>query len=217
MLELDFTIKAIPDLAKGMVIAFNFTALSLTLSILLASLLTAMRALNIVAINVVLTAYVTYIRGTPLLVQIFVIYYLLPNVGLILPPYAAGLIAFVLNSAAIMHEVMRGGVTSIARGQYESAKAIGMSIASTWRYIVIPQVLIKITPQIINEFMILLKGTPLLAFISIVEVFRTAQLIYSSNYRPLEVLIGAALIFFIVNFVISQTGTLIERRLAKRC
>ena len=217
MLEFAYTVNAIPDLVKGMVIAFNFTALSLSLSILLASVLTFIRSLNFSILNICITAYVTYIRGTPLLVQIFVIYYLLPNVGLTLPAYVAGLIAFVLNSAAIMHEVMRGGITSIGQGQYESAKSIGMSTAKTWQYIVIPQVLIKITPQIINEFMILLKGTPLLAFISIVEVFRTAQLIYSSNYRPLEVLIGAAIVFFVVNCSISRVGVLVERRLAKRC
>jgi His/Glu/Gln/Arg/opine family amino acid ABC transporter permease subunit len=217
VLDFSYTLDALPELAKGMIIAFNFTALALTLSILLASVLTVLRSFNVTLINFAIGVYVTYIRGTPLLVQIFIIYYLLPNVGLSLPPYFAGLIAFVLNSAAIMHEVMRGGITSINFGQYDSAKAVGMSERQTWRYIVIPQVLIKITPQVINEFIILLKGTPLLAFISIVEVFRTAQLIYSNNYRPLEVLIGAAIIFFIVNFLISRAGILVEHRLAKRC
>jgi len=217
VLDFSYTFEALPDLAKGMVIAFNFTALALTLSILLASVLTVLRSFNVTLINFVIGVYVTYIRGTPLLVQIFIIYYLLPNLGISLPPYFAGLIAFVLNSAAIMHEVMRGGITSINFGQYDSAKAIGMSERQTWRYIIIPQVLIKITPQVINEFIILLKGTPLLAFISIVEVFRTAQLMYSTNYRPLEVLIGAAIIFFIVNFLISRAGILVEHRLAKRC
>lgn len=216
MVETKYILEAIPKLSVGLMIAIGFTFISLFLSISFGLVLTFLRSLNIKPVNALILCHVTFIRGTPLLVQLYLIYYLLPEIGLALPPFVAGLVAFVLNSSAIMHEVLRGGITSISIGQQEAAYATGMSGKQVARYITFPQALIKVLPQIISEFTILLKATPLLAFISIVETFRLAQLIYSSNYRPIEVLIGAAVIFFFANFSISKIGILAEKKLARR-
>jgi len=216
MLDLIYAVQAIPKLAVGLSIAVGFTCLALFLSVTGGLILSYIRSFNIRTVNIIINAYVTYIRGTPLLVQLYLVYYLLPEIGFELPAFVAGLTAFVLNSAAIMHEVIRGGLSSIPPGQQEAAIAAGMTNRAIWRYITFPQALIKVLPQIISEFTILLKATPLLAFISIVETFRIAQLIYSNNYRPIEVLIGAAIIFFCVNFSVSRLGIFMEKKLAGR-
>jgi len=151
-----------------------------------------------------------------MLVQLYIIYYLLPNIGIKLPAYVAGMLAIVLNSGAIMYGVIRGSILSIPLGQYEAAVSYGLRKIDIWRSVLLPQAMIKVLPQIINETIILLKATPLLAFITIVEVFRSAQLIYATNYRPVETLIGAAILFFIINYSLSKLGIRVEEKLKRR-
>jgi ABC-type amino acid transport system permease subunit len=115
-----------------------------------------------------------------------------------------------------MSEIMRGGLSTIPKGQIEAALSLGLSPMVRWRKVILPQLFFNIIPQLVNEFTILIKATPLLALITVVELFRTAQLIYSVNFRPIEVLIGAAIIYFAINFTFSKLGAVLERRVALR-
>lgn len=216
MISIDYIISAVPQLFRGMGIAIVFTIVAISLSILSASILNIIRSANIRLMSVLIVIYVTYIRGTPMLVQLYIIYYLLPNIGIKLPAYVAGMLAIVLNSGAIMYGVIRGSILSIPLGQYEAAVSYGLRKIDIWRSVLLPQAMIKVLPQIINETIILLKATPLLAFITIVEVFRSAQLIYATNYRPVETLIGAAILFFIINYSLSKLGIRVEEKLKRR-
>lgn len=208
--------KAIPQLSQGMVIAIAIAFTALVLSVTLGSLLNFLVHIAGRPLSAIVAVYVSIIRGTPMLVQLYIVFYLLPEVGIRLKAEYAGLLGFVLNSTAILYEVIRGGITSVGVGQHEAAMAHGMSRLQLWLHIIIPQTLIRILPQITNELIILLKATPLLAFITITEVFRRAQLIFSINFHPVEVLLAATVLFFIVNYLLSIAGRKIEAGLKDR-
>jgi His/Glu/Gln/Arg/opine family amino acid ABC transporter permease subunit len=207
--DISYTLQAMPRLLQGAVITVQFAVMSLCFSTLIATVLSIIREFRNPLIEAVIRTYVSFIRGTPLLVQIFLIYYVLP---LELHPVTAGLAALSLNSGAIMTEIMRGGLSAIPKGQLEAARSLGMRPWLIWWRIILPQMFILITPPMVNEFTLIVKSTPLLAVITVVELFRTSQQIFSSNFRPVEVLLGAAAIYFLINFTASKIAGVIERR-----
>jgi ABC-type amino acid transport system permease subunit len=157
-------------------------------------------------------SYISYVRGTPLLVQILLVYYGLPRLGLDLPPLAAGILALGLSSAAYTTEIIRGGLAAIPLGQIEAAHALGLRRFPLWAKIIFPQVWRVTLPPLVNEFTQVIKGTPLVSVIAVIELMRVAQQIYNDNFRPLEVLLGVALIFFGMNFVLLRAAAELERR-----
>jgi His/Glu/Gln/Arg/opine family amino acid ABC transporter permease subunit len=207
--DISYTLQAMPRLLQGAVITVQFAVMALCFSTLIATVLSIIREFRNPVIEGVIRTYVSFIRGTPLLVQIFLIYYVLP---LELHPVTAGLAALSLNSGAIMTEIMRGGLSAIPKGQLEAARSLGMRPWLIWWRIILPQMFILITPPMVNEFTLIVKSTPLLAVITVVELFRTSQQIFSSNFRPVEVLLGAAAIYFLINFTASKIAGVIERR-----
>jgi His/Glu/Gln/Arg/opine family amino acid ABC transporter permease subunit len=207
--DISYTLQAMPRLLQGAVITVQFAVMALCFSTLIATVLSMIREFRNPVIEAVIRTYVSFIRGTPLLVQIFLIYYVLP---LELHPVTAGLAALSLNSGAIMTEIMRGGLSAIPKGQLEAARSLGMRPWLIWWRIILPQMFILITPPMVNEFTLIVKSTPLLAVITVVELFRTSQQIFSSNFRPVEVLLGAAAIYFLINFTASKIARVIERR-----
>jgi His/Glu/Gln/Arg/opine family amino acid ABC transporter permease subunit len=216
MLDLSYTWSVLPHLLYGAAISAQFALAAVALSLLLATILTIVRETGVPGSERGIAIYISFIRGTPLLVQIFLVYYALPSIGIDLPPAAAGILALTLNSAAIVTEIMRGGLSSIPKGQIEAATALGLPAATRWRKVILPQVYFKIIPQLVNEFTIMIKATPLLSLITVVELFRTSQLIYAVNFRPVEVLLGAAILYFVINISMSRLGALAEVRLAVR-
>lgn len=174
--------------------------------------LTLLRALKIAAVNAVVAVVISFVRGTPLLIQIFICYYALPALGLDLSPVAAGILAITFNSMVFVSESMRGGLASLDPGQVEAATALGLRPAVIWGRIVLPQLVRRILPVLINEATIVVKGTALLSVITVVDVLRRAQQIASSSYRPFETLVAAALVFLAINVVISAAGKLAEAR-----
>jgi len=211
-IDLSYVWTAIPALLHGAQVTLIFAIVSSLLSLLIGTAVAVARSTCGTAVRLILDAYVSFIRGTPLLVQILLIYYLLPLIGLDLSAAVAGVAALSLSSAAFVSEIVRGGLTSISKGQIEAANALGLPRPLIWMRVVLPQVGILIVPPLINEFTLVLKSTPLLSVITVVELMRTATHIFSTNYRPIETLFGAALIFFAINVAISQLGALVERR-----
>jgi His/Glu/Gln/Arg/opine family amino acid ABC transporter permease subunit len=211
--DITYTLDAMPRLLRGAMITVQFAVVVLSLSTALATTLAILRELGHRWVETIIRTYVSFIRGTPLLVQIFLVYYVLP---LNLKPVTAGIVALSLNSGAIMTEIMRGGLSMIPSGQLDAARSLGLRPWQIWREITLPQVFILIIPPMVGEFTLIVKSTPLLAVITVVELFRTSQQIFSSNFRPIEVLLGAAAIYFMINFCVSKVAGAIERRVAVR-
>jgi polar amino acid transport system permease protein len=216
MIDLAYTWAALPHLLGGAGITLQFAVATLVLSLMFATVITFVRELGYRPVNVVIAFYISFIRGTPLLVQIFIVYYVLPSLGIDLSPVVAGIAALTLNSAAIVSEIMRGGMSAIPKGNIEAAKALGLPRGLVWRKVLLPQLFISIIPPLVNEFTLLIKSTPLLSVITVVELFRSSQLLYAANFRPIEVLLGAAILYFVINFTMSKVAAVLERRLAVR-
>jgi polar amino acid transport system permease protein len=209
--DISYTFDALPRLLQGAMVTVKFAVIPLALSITIATIVSIVRELGNPIIETGIRIYISFIRGTPLLIQIFLIYYALP---LNLDPVTAGVAALSINSGAIMTEIMRGGLSAIPKAQIEAARSLGLKPWLIWYKIILPQVFILIIPPIVNEFTLLIKSTSLLAVITVVELFRTAQQIFSSNFRPIEVLLGAAAIYFLINFCASRIADVIGKRTA---
>jgi His/Glu/Gln/Arg/opine family amino acid ABC transporter permease subunit len=206
-MDFDFSqlFEAMPLLLKGAMITLEVTILGAFMGIGVGLILTFMRMSHLNVLTYMARIYISLIRGTPLLVQIFFIYYALPGMlGIDLPPFIAGVLALSLNSGAFVTEIIRGGITAVPRGQMEAAKALGIGRVVIWRRVILPQVFMKILPPLTNEFTMLVKASPLLSVITVVELTRTAQQIMNVTYRPVEVMLAAAVLYFIICFLLSS-------------
>lgn len=159
-------------------------------------------------------AYVSVIRGTPFVVQLFFIYFGLPQLGLQLPPLVAGVISLGLYSGSYVTEIFRGSVQSIDRGQTEAARSCGMSHASTMRYVVIPQAVLRMLPALGNEFVSLTKNSALVSFITIAELFLVGQTIISRTFDALTVYLFIGLLYYVLTNLIAFATGRIEKKMA---
>ncbi len=215
--DINYTLDALPRLFEGALITLQVALLGFVLSVTLATVLTVARtALNSRILNTVIAIYISFIRGTPLLVQIFLVYYVLPVFGLNIGPVTAGVVALTLNSAAFVIEILRGGLASVPKGQSEAARSLGITGYPLWGKVILPQTFMSSVPPLVNEFTQVLKATALLSTITVVELMRVSQQIYSSNYHPIEVLSGAFVMYFLMCFVVSRSSSLLESKFATR-
>ncbi|WP_437887611.1 amino acid ABC transporter permease [Phytobacter sp. V91] len=144
------------------------------------------------------SAYVAIIRGTPLLVQLFIWYYGLPRLGVMLPSFFCGVIGLGLYSAAYISEIVRGAITSIDRGQNEAARSLGMSAKQAMMKIILPQAVVRMLPPLGNEFIALIKNSALVSLITIHDVMQQGNTIISNTYRDLETYLVIAVIYFVL-------------------
>jgi polar amino acid transport system permease protein len=166
-------------------------------------------------INAVASLYVSLVRGTPLLVQIFFAYFALAEVGLVLPAFVAGTGALAFNYGAYMTEIFRAGIQAVPRGQIEAAHALGMKERLVFRRIVMPQAFRIVTPAIGNEFIAMLKDSSLVSTIGVTELLWRAQAAGRPNIRIFEALIVAALFYWIMTMIFSFLQDRLEKRLAR--
>ena len=159
--------------------------------------------------------YVWFIRGTPALIQIFIIYFGMPQLGVRLSPYTAGVLALAINSGAYVTEIIRSGLSAIPRGQTESSLALGFSHRETMRTIILPQVFRIILPAITNEALSTLKNTSLLSTITVVELTLYAQTLISATFRPFDFYIAVAVIYLILTTFLTQLASWLERHYAR--
>ena len=190
--------RIIPVFVQAAWTTVEISLLSLALGLGVAALIAAMRLSHIAALRLAGTAYVSVFRGTPALIQIFLLYFGGPQVGIQLEPFAAGTIALGLNIAAYMAESIRGGVLSVDRGQMEAARSLGFGEGQSMRWIVLPQAAkLMIRPLGVNA-VALVKGTALVATISVVELTYTAQRFIGSTYKPFEIFAVTAALYMIM-------------------
>jgi polar amino acid transport system permease protein len=160
-------------------------------------------------LGALVSIYVSFIRGTPLLIQVFVIYYILPSVGIDLPALAAGAIALGINGGAHIREMIRGALTSIAPGEIEAGRALAMPRFWIWTRIILPQLFILVLPPLTVEFSALLKGSALISVIGYVELTRQAQYLLATSAHPYQIWLLTAALYFVMCFAL----TLLTRRL----
>lgn len=158
--------------------------------------------------------YVWFVRGTPTLIQIFLVYFGLPQFGLRMSPYVAGVLALGVNSGAFVAEIVRAGLSAIPRGQRECAKALGMGWGLSMRLVILPQVLRIIVPPLANEAITLVKNTSLLSTITVLELTLFSQMAIARTFRPFEFYIAAALIYLALTTVLSAGASRLERHFA---
>jgi polar amino acid transport system permease protein len=211
-IDLFTTWHALPRLLQGAAVTLEVSVAAMALGLLLATTLTILRESGNGTVRLCLGLYIGYIRGTPLLVQILLVYYGLPQLGLGISPLPAAILALGASSAAYSTEIIRGGLAAIPAGQIEAARALGLRRIIIWSHIILPQAYRYALTPLVNEFTQVIKGTALVSVISVIEVMRVAQEIYNDNFRPLEVLIGVAGIYFAINFVLLRLAGFIERR-----
>ena len=203
----------LPELLKGTVVTIEVTAAAFLLSAVLGLLVGIIR-LNPArrVLYGIASAYVAFIRGTPLLVQLFLLFFGLPQFGILLPAWLCGVIGLGIYSGSYVSEVVRGAIQSIDRGQMEAARSLGMSYREAMWEVVLPQAFRRMLPPLGNETFALIKNSALVSLLTIDDVMREGQRIISTSFRALEVYIAVALIYFIL----TNAATWALRQLEKR-
>ena len=159
------------------------------------------------------TAYVSFIRGTPLLVQLFIWFFGLPHFGINLPAFLCGVLGMGVYSGAYVSEIVRGAIQSIDRGQMEAARSLGMPYPMAMRQIIVPQAVVRMIPPLGNEFIALIKNSSLVSLLTIADVMHEGQKIISVSYRSLEVYLAVALVYFVLTNLTGFALRTAERRL----
>lgn len=206
----------LPLFFEGVKMTILLTLASVFVGLIFGLIAALMKMSKIRVLRVISTAYIEIIRGTPLLVQIFLIYFGITQVtGLNIPEFPAAVIALAINSGAYVAEIIRAGIQAVDRGQTEAAYSLGMPHAMTMRYIVIPQAIKNILPALVNEFITLIKESSVMSVIGLVELTRTSDLIRAKTYLSFEPLLVIALFYFIMTFSLSKLMGVVEKRMKK--
>ncbi|MDH4566555.1 cystine ABC transporter permease [Pseudomonas sp. BN414] len=210
--SLQLALDSAPFLLKGAVFTVVLSLGGMFFGLLLGFVLALMRLYGFTALQWISRIYVSFFRGTPLLVQLFMIYYGLPQLGIQLEPLPAALIGFSLNMAAYTSEILRAAIASIDRGQWEAAASIGMSRTQTLVRAILPQAARTALPPLGNSFISLVKDTALAATIQVPELFRQAQLITARTFEIFTMYLAAALIYWVLASVLSHFQGRLEAR-----
>ncbi|EYR77408.1 MULTISPECIES: amino acid ABC transporter permease [unclassified Shinella] len=206
--------RIVPVFVQAAWTTVELSLLSLAIGLTVAALIAMLRLSHVAALRFVGAAYVSVFRGTPALIQIFLLYFGGPQVGIQLEPFAAGAIALGLNIAAYMAESIRGGVLSVDRGQMEAARSLGFGEGQSMRWIVLPQAAkLMIRPLGVNA-VALVKGTALVATISVVELTYTAQRFIGSTYKPFEIFAVTAVLYMIMVYGLTLVIDRLDRAYA---
>ena len=215
--NVDLMINSLPLLIVGAGITVQITAISVGLGLVIGMFVGIARICHVKVLRALATVYIDFLRGTPLLVQIFLIYFALPMVvGQRVDPFIAAITACGINSGAYIAEIFRAGIQAIDEGQMEAGRSLGMSWVQTMRYIIVPQAFKNVIPPLGNEFIALLKDSSLVSVIGFEELTRRGQLIIARTYGSLEIWITVALIYLVMTLTISRFVSYMEKRLATK-
>ncbi|MGI3903932.1 MAG: amino acid ABC transporter permease [Janthinobacterium lividum] len=201
-----------PLLWAGLVFTVPLTLLSFALGLSLGSVVALIRLFGPRPLIPVVRFYVWIIRGTPLLVQLFLIFYGLPSIGIVLDALPAALIGFTLSVGAYTSEIVRAVIEAVPRGQWEASASIGMTGAQTLRRTILPQAARIAVPPLSNTFISLVKDTSLAAAITVPEMFQAAQRLVSTTYEPLILYVEVALLYLMFSSVLSSLQSWLEHR-----
>lgn len=212
----DLLLRSIGPLLLGAVGGtIPLTLLSFAIGLVIALFVALARLSSVKVLAWIAGAYVSVIRGTPLLVQLYIIFYALPSLGLVIDPFPSAVIAFSLNVGGYAAEAIRGSILAIPKGQWEAATTIGMGYVLTLRRVILPQALRVAVPPLSNTFISLVKDTSLASSIMVTELLRRAQEIAAPTYEFLALYSLAAVIYWLICSVLSFAQQRLERRLSR--
>lgn len=212
-------IDALPALLKGALVTLQLTAASVIFGSIGGVALGIARLSKVTLLRLLARVYVDFFRGTPLLIQLLIIYFGIPSLfksigaDFSLTKGAAAIIGLSLNSAAYLAEIVRAGIQSIEPGQKEAAESLGLGPMQTMQYIIFPQALRRMIPPLGNEFITLLKDTSLVTVIGYQELLRQGQLIVATSFRPFQIYITVAFIYLALTVLSSQAFSWLERKM----
>ena len=211
--DLQLVLDSLPLLGMGALVTVEITAVAVSLGVMIGLFVGIAELSRYAYLRIPAKLYVDFIRGTPLLVQIFIIYFALPVIiGARIEPFVAAVAACSINSGAYVAEIFRSGIQSIDKGQTEAGRSLGMSWSQTMITIIIPQAFRRIIPQLGNEFIAMLKDSSLVSVIGFEELTRKGQLIIASTYGSLEIWTTVAVIYLVMTLSISRFVSYLEKR-----
>lgn len=217
-MNLDFTQVApsIPYILQGIGITLQIVIVSALLGFALGILLALFKIGRVKVLVWFADAYTSVFRGTPLILQLLIIYFGLPQIiGFDIPAYWAAVISFGLNSGAYISEVIRGGILAVDKGQREAAYALGIPYAKMMKDIILPQAMKNILPALMNEFITLTKESAIVTTIGVMDIMRRSYVIGGQTYRYFEPLIIAGLIYYLMVILLTLLGKAVERKMRK--
>ena len=206
----------LPLVQAGITFTVPLAILSFVFGLTLGFLTAIARLFGPKPLALVARFYVWFIRGTPLLVQLFVIFYGLPSLGILIDAFPAALIGFSLSVGAYTSEIIRAALSSISKGQWEAAYAVGMTQTQALRRTIVPQAVRVAVPPLSNSFISLVKDTSLAAAITVPELFQQAQRIVAVTYEPLILYVEAALLYLVLSSVLSALQGRLEKRFGRQ-
>ena len=208
-------VDSFPKLLEyGVKVTVPLTALSFTLALVIAVIVAMIQYANVRLLRQVCRFYIWIVRGTPLLVQLYLVFYGLPSLGVTLPAYPTAVLVFGFNEGAYMAESMRGALESVSRGQMEAGWCVGLNYLQIMRHIVLPQAFRAAFPALSNSLISMLKGTSLAATITVTEMFREATIINGRVYESLGLYTEVALIYLAFCTILTWLQRVGERKLA---
>ena len=213
MYDFQLIIDSLPLLIQGAGVTLQITIISVGLGLIFGLFIGIAQISQMAIFRIPAKVYVDFLRGTPLLVQIFMIYFALPMlIGTRIDPFVAAIVARSVNSSAYVAEIFRAGIQSIDKGQMEAGRSLGLNWSQTMRFIIIPQAFKRIIPPLGNEFIAMLKDSSLVSVIGFEELTRQGQLVIASTYGAMEIWTAVALIYLMMTLPITRLVAYLEKR-----
>jgi polar amino acid transport system permease protein len=211
----NYTLEILPILAKASIVTIEATLISFVIALILGLVLALLRMSGPV-VGWLASAFVEFVRSTPLLIQIFFLFFVLPRAGIVLDAFTAGIIALSLHYGCYCSEVYRAGLEAVPRGQWEACTALNLSSWSTFKNIILPQAIPPVVPALGNYLVALFKDTPLLSAIAVLELVQTAKMLGSENFRYTEPMTIVGVMFLVLSLVSAAAIRWLEQRLNRR-
>ena len=211
----DFIPKYYTTYIDATVTTLKVSLIALLIGLLLGIVICLAKISTIKVLNVLATIYVEVIRNTPILVQIMIIYFALPEVGISFTPFMSAIIALSINSGAYVSEIFRSGILAIDKGQMEAGRSLGLSYFQTMKFIILPQALKNSLPALGNEFISLVKESSIVYFVGVADIMFAANTVKNATYETFGPYLIAAAIYFIITSVLSFLVKRLEKKLAK--
>ena len=211
----DFLPKYYTTYIDATVTTLKVSLIALLIGLLLGIVICLAKISTIKVLNVLATIYVEVIRNTPILVQIMIIYFALPEVGISFTPFMSAIIALSINSGAYVSEIFRSGILAIDKGEMEAGRSLGLSYFQTMKFIILPQALKNSLPALGNEFISLVKESSIVYFVGVADIMFAANTVKNATYETFGPYLIAAAIYFIITSVLSFLVKRLEKKLAK--
>lgn len=216
MWDWQFALEIMPELLQAVKITISATLVSFVLAAFIGLLLAVLRRSGCRPLSLFLGGFIQFVRTTPLLVQLYFIFYALPGFGISLTPFAAGVLGLGIHYSTYLSEVYRSGIDNIPRGQWEAGKALNFTRFRTWFSIILPQAIPPVIPVLGNYLIVMFKETPLLSAITLVELMQTAKIIGSMSFRYNEAFTIVGLLFLALSYPSSLLFRHLENRMNRR-